>query len=502
MEERRNGISLAPSLRSTLIRNSEIKFNGGHGISAFYAQADIRGCNISRNGWLWGTPLSAVSPDYDGNAGIYADNSGTRLRVHGCDFSSNVGPGIWVREADIEAQGDITAYDTWDPHGSNCFDGNQKSFFADLRSSVHFGKKAEYADGYKQDLNAFRNPRFRIPTVDGPWVNLHVKEASVADFEHNYWLPDGITWFVQSTEPVSTSHRITNPAEVRCGEGWTGGPTYESPLTENTRNLVRLVTNDSLAAAWQHCKNHLSDQFNGEDAAIYAWALQSIRLAGGLDSAQILLESKAFGGAETALSAYSLLNLRGIYVILGDSASAWKVYDTLSTRLPLEDVVMDTLTVALYKADLLWYINRDSVLAADHISSLYAAYPNDIGVRTMYVEITNDTLAYWYGAVEELEKSSSSHPVHEHPVGLEVLGCHPNPGSSLTTIRYYVPEVSQVELRLYTTDGRLVDVLPLGTRNAGVHHHQYTAGALPSGMYIGVLTDGENRASFKVLLKK
>jgi hypothetical protein len=296
---------------------------------------------------------------------------------------------------------------------------------------------------------------------------------------------------------------ILTADSVRCGEGAsTSGPQYEHLPGADVSYLVRLVTGDSLQQAWQHCMATISDQLASEDAAVYTWALLTMRLQGDIDSARIVLESKAFGSDNTSLANHALLDLRALYLLLGDSSSAWRVLDTLSARMPIEELLDDSLTVELYRSDLLWYMNQDTVAASTHITDLYAVRPGDVSVRTRYVHITGDTTAYWYGAVDEMDKASRHTAAEAAPAGLEILSCHPNPFNPATQIRFHVAESSQLELFVYSIEGRLVDARSLGVRASGIHYYQYHAGALPSGVYIAVLTNGQEQVSFRLVLEK
>lgn len=504
-----NGISLllqrlvtASRKQGIQIRQSEIKYNGGHGVWAAYAEPNVRDCNISHNGWLKGTVLDSIPDSYTGNAGVFLSTNAAMIYLNGSDFQSNVGPGVWSIHGTIEGLGELTSYDTYDSRGWNCFHNNFVSVRAAADAKILLGKRVENSAYYINDRNSFRYPRWKDPQSQR-YINFHIIGAGLIEAEHNFWLPSTDTWLLVShANPVYSGYPIFTHDSVRCAESVSpGGPTIEIPGSDGASTLLRLMSEDSLSAAWNHIKATISDGFGESDASIYTWALQRIRLISDIDSAQVLLEQKAFNGSNNALTLHSLMNLQSIYVILGDSTAAWHLCDTLYAKLPSDFIPDDSLAIDLYRTDLMWLINKDTTSATNLITGLWADHPEDIRVRTMYVCITQDTTAYWHGFEDGMEKS----PLPERlirPNEIEILGSHPNPFNPTTTIRYYCSTSASIALRVYSTDGRLVDSRDLGLRESGVHYLQYSADHLPSGVYMAVLDNGERSASIKVVLEK
>jgi hypothetical protein len=493
---------------SLIIRHSEIKYSGGHGINAAYASAAIRNCNISKNGWLWGTPLSSISDDYSGNAGVFGSNRSI-FNIHGSDFQSNVGPGIHLTGLETEGTGiaRTTAYDAADIRGWNCFDGNKFSMLLENKCDAYFGWRTDGVDAYINDLNALRNPRWRNP-ADQEYINVLVRGAGTVQLDHNFWLPSGISSILIEGGVGSFSAMYpAASADVRCGEGGAqpGSGTIENNSGQTASNLVRLVKNDSLRAAWELLKANISDNLSSEDARVFAWALQTLRLSGGVDSAQIMLEQEGFSpddGTVSSLDNYSLLSLRAIYVLLDDSTSAWRVYDTLMARVQWETDEFDSLAVEQYKLDLLWYLNKDTTEAQTLVTALYNQYPGSPEIRTMYVDITNDTTAYWNGVFEEMEKTSERAISVAVPENLLILDCSPNPFNPSTTLRFRLLRESAVRLTVLTPTGAVADVRSLGSFAAGVHAIEYNALGLASGSYTAVLTDGIATSTIRMVLMK
>lgn len=65
-----------------------------------------------------------------------------------------------------------------------------------------------------------------------------------------------------------------------------------------------------------------------------------------------------------------------------------------------------------------------------------------------------------------------------------LLQNYPNPFNPSTTIRFTLPEASEVTLNVYDLTSRNVVTVPLGTKQAGVHETIFAAAQLPSGIYL------------------
>ena len=85
------------------------------------------------------------------------------------------------------------------------------------------------------------------------------------------------------------------------------------------------------------------------------------------------------------------------------------------------------------------------------------------------------------------------------PLEFELADNYPNPFNPGTTIRFAVPHRAQVELRVYDTQGRLVDMLQNGTLDAGWHQVEFNGRDLASGTYV-VRMEAEGFSSVKKML--
>ncbi|MFN2372745.1 MAG: T9SS type A sorting domain-containing protein [Cyclonatronaceae bacterium] len=79
---------------------------------------------------------------------------------------------------------------------------------------------------------------------------------------------------------------------------------------------------------------------------------------------------------------------------------------------------------------------------------------------------------------------------------------YPNPFNPSTNIRFELPEMVPVKLRVYTITGQLVAVLVNETLSAGHHTVTFDASSQTSGMYIYRLQAGEYSSTGKMMLLK
>ena len=89
------------------------------------------------------------------------------------------------------------------------------------------------------------------------------------------------------------------------------------------------------------------------------------------------------------------------------------------------------------------------------------------------------------------------------PTTFDMSQNFPNPFNPTTTIRYSVPEVSRVNLRIVDMLGRVVTTAVDGMVNPGVHLYTFDASTLPSGQYLAVVTmvGDESGLSFSKTIK-
>lgn len=69
----------------------------------------------------------------------------------------------------------------------------------------------------------------------------------------------------------------------------------------------------------------------------------------------------------------------------------------------------------------------------------------------------------------------------------------PNPAKDLITLDYTVKMAGKVNIRLYSSDGKLLDLLLSERQNPGTHSLKYTCGQLRPGMYSIGMTDASGK---------
>jgi hypothetical protein len=84
----------------------------------------------------------------------------------------------------------------------------------------------------------------------------------------------------------------------------------------------------------------------------------------------------------------------------------------------------------------------------------------------------------------------------------ELTGVYPNPFNSTAVIGYYLPERSNVRIRLFDLAGRLQMRLVDRENNAGSHKIEWTPKSLTAGMYLLQMQAGEFNSIRKVMLLK
>lgn len=88
------------------------------------------------------------------------------------------------------------------------------------------------------------------------------------------------------------------------------------------------------------------------------------------------------------------------------------------------------------------------------------------------------------------------------PVEYTLYSNYPNPFNPSTTIKFAVPEGSEVKLSVFNTNGEEVGVIASGYFDAGIHKVEFSAQNLPSGIYFAVLNAGGKILRQKMILLK
>jgi hypothetical protein len=115
-------------------------------------------------------------------------------------------------------------------------------------------------------------------------------------------------------------------------------------------------------------------------------------------------------------------------------------------------------------------------------------------------EALADSIMHFFGIFVGVEE--------EEVVGMNVpkvygiSQSYPNPCGGHAQIRYQVPRKSKVDLRVYDTSGRLVDVLVSGEVEAGYHSLRLDTGSYVSGVYFYRLAAGGKTFTRKMIVVK
>jgi hypothetical protein len=88
------------------------------------------------------------------------------------------------------------------------------------------------------------------------------------------------------------------------------------------------------------------------------------------------------------------------------------------------------------------------------------------------------------------------------PKKIALLQNYPNPFNAFTTIRFTLPEPSDVSIEIYNILGQRVEVLFEGNKLAGPHSITWNADDYPSGLYFARMTAGERTDNIKMVLLK
>jgi glycosidase len=97
--------------------------------------------------------------------------------------------------------------------------------------------------------------------------------------------------------------------------------------------------------------------------------------------------------------------------------------------------------------------------------------------------------------------SRSATPEEQGQSGIDALSSYPNPANGKVTIRYVLPQRSNVKLTLYNLQGITTATLEDGEKEAGVHEATVDVSALRDGLYIYRLTTQSSATSRKLVVR-
>jgi hypothetical protein len=125
---------------------------------------------------------------------------------------------------------------------------------------------------------------------------------------------------------------------------------------------------------------------------------------------------------------------------------------------------------------------------------------NFSGTFNFNFEITSNSWLYW--------KDSETYIVtgveygHTLPISYRLYQNYPNPFNPSTKIKFEIPELTDVELKIYNVLGSEVLTLVNDTKSVGFYEVDFIATGLPSGIYFYRLRAGDFVETKKMMLMK
>ena len=146
-------------------------------------------------------------------------------------------------------------------------------------------------------------------------------------------------------------------------------------------------------------------------------------------------------------------------------------------------------------------------LHASHVQQWVESAKNAVAAQTIQTSVSEHPLAYERG-IQVLEQLLATLV----PKSTALLANYPNPFNPETWIPYRLAKGSDVQLRIYDTQGRMVRHLNIGHQAAGLYQTRSRAAhwdgrnemgeSVASGLYFYTLTAGDFSATRRMLILK
>ncbi len=124
----------------------------------------------------------------------------------------------------------------------------------------------------------------------------------------------------------------------------------------------------------------------------------------------------------------------------------------------------------------------------------------------IYVRATDDDLQTFDNAlvvyVNNIDETHITSINNNTIKEIQLFPNYPNPFAFATTIPYFLPEASQVEISLYDITGREIQVLYKGYKERGSHSMNVDAGNLSSGVYFYTMKTKNFELTRKCMISK
>ncbi len=138
---------------------------------------------------------------------------------------------------------------------------------------------------------------------------------------------------------------------------------------------------------------------------------------------------------------------------------------------------------------------NNNVFRCERYARDYPAFDGKTLIPQGYIEIGSTFSCDLYTAIEKPSENSI-------PNKFVLDQNYPNPFNPSTTISFYLPIKSKIELKIYDINGREVQILVEDTRDIGYHTVNFNATNLASGIYYYVLKSEKFVAKRKMLFIK
>jgi len=142
--------------------------------------------------------------------------------------------------------------------------------------------------------------------------------------------------------------------------------------------------------------------------------------------------------------------------------------------------------------------NNSFSFGINYIDSLFPGYFN------FRVEIMSDGWTYWADTLMfyDPDWNGTEEETNEGPTEYLLSQNYPNPFNSTSVIKYSIPKLSQVSIKVFNVLGSEVETLLNEEKSVGTYELDWNAANLPSGVYFYRLQAGDFVQTRKMILLK
>ncbi|MCD4729886.1 MAG: T9SS type A sorting domain-containing protein, partial [Bacteroidales bacterium] len=327
----------------------------------------------------------------------------------------------------------------------------------------------------------------------------------IGDFSSQTCLPEGIIFTTQAQiDNFQTNH--PNCTEIE------GSVTIHGNDITNLFGLNVLTSMEGgLGIGWYSGQsNPLLTSLSGLDNLTYIGGLWFSSNSALIDITS-LANISSIGGELSVGGSYELASLTGldnVASIEGDLVIHWNF--ELTSLSPLNNVSSIAGKISILHNDELTSLEGLSNINAESIDDLFIYENNSLmtcEVQSIcdYLVSPNGTIEIYDNATgcnskEEVEDACEITSMDEVTIS-DILSISPNPFNYKTTIEFYIPEKSFVNLSISDMTGKLNELIISEKLTLGKHHIEWIAEGIPAGIYfIRLETNGITETKKIVLL--